>query len=116
MKARLIVTLLTDGPPNPPGTIVDHPEAYRLVRHGCAEPADEECRRAADVTPEQMARAQATYQKVAAGIWPEDYAAWDRGWMRGYNPDGTWKPGPNYSEVEEHEYRQRAEDAGLVLP
>lgn len=98
------------------GEIIDHPDAYRLVRLGCALSADEECKLAVDMTPEQFQKAQATYPKVAAGLQPEDYSAWDRGWMRGYNPDGSWVPGPNYEEWQQIEAERRADEAGLYLP
>ena len=122
MKARLLVAL--NGDPTaqfpdatrPVGTVIDHPDAYKLVRRGCADPADEECRIAADMTPEQLRKAQEHYPIVHAGVIPEDYDAWRRGYMRGYNPDGSWKPGPNWDEYVGEEHAQRAEDAGIVLP
>lgn len=117
MKAKLVVELRGKAAAVfPPGTIIDHPDAYRLVRHGCADPADEECRLKANMTRQQLLKAQATYPKVAAGLHPDDYDAWDRGYMRGYNPDGSWKPGPNYDEFREQEAERRAEDAGIILP
>ena len=117
MKVRLLVPLKGgDHAWQPVGTIIDHPDAYRLVRHGCAEPADEECEWAANMSSEALAKAQAAYPKIAAGIMPEDREAWDLGFMRGYNPDGTWVPGPNYDEFQEEEWRLRAKDNGIVLP
>jgi hypothetical protein len=117
MKARLVVPLKGgDHKWQPVGTVIEHPDAYRLVRHGCAEPADEECEQAADMTPEALAKAQAAYPKIAAGIIPEDREAWDLGYMRGYNADGSWIPGPQFEEMQEEEWRQRANESGIVLP
>lgn len=50
----------------PAGLIVDHPDAFRLVTMGQAEPADEECRTAAGMTPEQIQRAFELQGKVQA--------------------------------------------------
>ncbi len=80
----------------PIGHIVDKPDCWRMVRHGVAVPLDEECAQAARMTAEQFAAAEELQEKLAARIWPEDYAAYDAGLMVGYNPDGTFKPGPNY--------------------
>lgn len=66
MKARLLVTcqaapsaekhvdpecIITDVDGRrflPEGTIIDHPDAFRLVHGGFAEAADDECQKAAD--------------------------------------------------------------------
>jgi len=106
MKAKLLLDMT--GPPSdrfpdghkPNGTLIDHPDAWKLVRMGVAEPVDEECIAKADRTPEQLAAAQAAYPRVAAGIHPDDYDAYNAGLMTGYNPDGSWIPGPN-AEPEE---------------
>lgn len=94
----------------PAGTIIEHPDAYRLVRLGAAEPADEECQRAASVSPIQFQRAVAAQRRAAAGIHPEDFDAFDAGEMVGYYPDGSHIPGPNASH-----FRSDDED-GLWLP
>lgn len=78
----------------PAGTVIDHPDAYKLVQIGCAEPADEECQRRHGRTPEQLAAARHAYRRVSAGIAPEDYEAFDEGIMAGYTPEGEWIPGP----------------------
>lgn len=104
MKCRLLVELTTDRSAQfpdgkmPPGTVLDHPKAFWHVRLGTAEAADKECELKANRTPEQLAAARAAYPKVAAGIAPEDYPAFDAGLMTGYNPDGSFKPGPNVEE------------------
>lgn len=81
----------------PAGTIIDNPAAFMLVRMGAAEPADEACRAAAKMTTEQFEEAVYAQQRTAAGIHPDDFAAYDRGEMIGYEP-GTSKPipGPNF--------------------
>lgn len=80
----------------PAGTEIEHKHAFWLVRQGVAEAADDECRIATNRTPGQLVRAQARYDVTAKGIAPEDIAAFEAGQMDGYNPDGSFKPGPNY--------------------
>ncbi len=100
----------------PVGTVLDNPGDYKLVRHGCAVPLDDEAAEAADMTPEAMARAQAAYPKTAAGLQPEDHEAWDKGYMRGYNPDGSWIPGPNAAEYEATQDEEQWAESPLELP
>lgn len=101
MKAKSLFDLgciPCDAFPNgikPAGTITDHPDAYKLVQQGCAEPADEECAKRAGITEAQWKKAVYAYQRLARGIHPDDFAAYDRGEMIGYYPDGSFKPGPN---------------------
>jgi hypothetical protein len=97
---------------HPKGTVIDHPKAYALVLRGVAEPADDECKAKADPTPEQMERAQFYYDRTEAGIIPDDFQAYADGLMVGYNPDGTWKPGPNFEEAE---WQQRKEDSPIII-
>lgn len=75
------------------GAVLSHPQAFRMVQHGVAVPHDEECRLAANMTTEGMAAAKHAYERLSAGIHPEDFAAYDAGFLSGYNPDGSWKPG-----------------------
>ena len=77
------------------GAIIDHPEAYYLVKQGIAMPHDDECREAAGMTPEALAAASRAFERTAAGIAPDDFAAFDAGYLRGYGDDGEWLPGPN---------------------
>ena len=49
---------------NPVGTIIDHPDCWRLVRCGVAEPVDDECRNAAGMTVEQIAKSAAEYERL----------------------------------------------------
>jgi len=83
----------------PKGTLIEHRQAALLVKMGVAEPADEECRRAAGMTPERTAAAAHAYDRTEKGIAPEDFEAYEEGLMVGYNPDGSWKAGPNYEEA-----------------
>jgi len=87
----------------PAGEIIEHPDAFRLVQIGCAEPADDECATSHGMTAEQLAAARHAYVRTAAGIWPEDFAAFDAGMMTGYSPDGSPIPGPNYVEPQEED-------------
>jgi len=56
------------------------------------------------------------YQMIEAGVMPEDRDAWNRGWMRGYDGDGAWIPGPNAGELEEEEYEEYKRNSQLVFP
>ena len=78
----------------PVGTIIDHPDAFLLVRQGCAVSADEECQQKVGMTADRLAAAQYAYKRTAAGINPEDFDAYDAGLLVGYKPDGSWMPGP----------------------
>ncbi len=82
----------------PIGHEVDVADCWKMVRAGVAMPSDDECAAAAGMTEEQIAAAQEAQAKVAAGIHPDDYAAYDAGIMVGYNPDGSFKPGPNHDQ------------------
>lgn len=111
MQAKLITRLeMAPGHPDwepgvkqwlEPGTVIDHPRSYMLVRMGCAVPADDECEKAASMTNGQKQQAQHAYKRLERGIAPEDFAAFDSGEMLGYNPDGSWIPGPNFTSTED---------------
>jgi len=47
-----------------PGTVLSHPQAYMLVRMGVAEPADDECRKAAGLSASQEADVKAAYDRL----------------------------------------------------
>lgn len=85
------------------GGIVDHPRAFRLVQLGVAVPADDECTKAAKMTDQQLKDAAHAAERLSKGIIPEDYKLFDRGVILGYNPDGSYIPGPNGHELEELE-------------
>ena len=79
-----------------PGTIIEGPQAFRLVENGDAEPFDTECQeRCKHLTPERLAAARYARERVARGIHPEDFDKYDKGLIAGYNPDGSYIPGPN---------------------
>jgi hypothetical protein len=102
MKAKTIRPLNCHRTPQnpegvlPAGSIDAGPESWKLVVHGVAIPEDEECRLKAGMTPEQMAERQRTYNRLAAGIHPDDWAEFDRGEMVGYDEAGRKIPGPNF--------------------
>lgn len=83
------------------GAVFDEKHAYGLVQQGVAIPADDECAELCGRTPEQMAAAQRAYERANRGIDPEDNQLFDAGIIEGYNPDGSYKPGPNYHLLEE---------------
>ena len=90
----------------PAGHLIDHPDAWRLVQMGVAEPADPACVQRAGMTPERTAAALKAFERVAKGIAPEDYDAFDSGEMTGYHADGSWIAGPNAPEPEPSEFEQ----------
>ena len=117
MQCRLIRDMTGDADSDfptgvrPAGTILASPphraiHIVLLVEMGCAEPADEDCRNAVNMSPERMRLAQEAYermqQRIAAAIDPDDWPAFDAGLMIGYRPDGSCIPGPN-AEPEESE-------------
>ena len=61
---------------------------------GVAVPEDEECRLKCDLSPEELARRQHAYRRLA--IHPDDWEAFDRGEMVGYDDAGRPIPGPNW--------------------
>lgn len=92
------------------GTVFSLPDSHILVKQGCAIPMDEECRDRAGMTDEQIAAAQAQYEKVALGIHPEDYELFDGGVIVGYDDKGNYKPGPNFHLLEEAAEEAEAEN------
>src|SRR5690606_8983128 len=60
--------------PIPQGTVIDGPDAWKLVRMGRAEPADEECRVAAGMTPAQIQQAAIVQEQLSQGLG-RDFAA-----------------------------------------
>lgn len=77
-----------------------------------AVPADDECAKAAGMTPEEMKVAQHHQDRVRLGIHPEDFEAFDSGIMAGYNPDGSFKPGPNYAD---HVVERNPQDGPIII-
>lgn len=78
------------------GAIIETPDCYLLVQMGCCAPADDECAKEAGMTPDMIRAATKAYERVAKGIHPDDYAAFDKGEMTGYDPQtGAKTPGPN---------------------
>ena len=45
------------------GTVLDDPNAYKLVKMGCAVPADDACRSKVNMTDEQLQAVQDAYQR-----------------------------------------------------
>jgi hypothetical protein len=79
---------------------------------GAAVPADEECERAANMTPAKLQAAQHAQNKARLGIAPEDFEAFDSGLMVGYNPDGSWIPGPNFEEAA---WEERKRNSPIII-
>ena len=105
------------------GAVVSHPNAFRLVQEGVAEPVDEECEVAAGVSPEQMRVKAHAYERRRRGIAPEDFYRYDRGEISHLLPNGLYAPGKNwrdyysegiadidYPEVDEVEFLGDEED------
>lgn len=53
------------------GAVIDHPQAYLLVRNGVAEPADEECKKRAGMSSDQMKVSQEKFQDMLNRIEDE---------------------------------------------
>jgi hypothetical protein len=70
-----------------------------LVRQGVAVAADDACAQRVRRSPAQQAEAQYAYERLSRGIHPEDFAFYDAGYIAGYNPDGSYIPGPNFAEM-----------------
>lgn len=96
----------------PVGTVLEAPDCWQLVLVGAAIPDDEECERAAHMSPRDMELAQRAQRRAAFGIHPDDFDAFDSGEMVGYYPDGSNIPGPNASHFRDED----SEDGGLWLP
>lgn len=79
----------------PAGTVISHPDAYRLCLMLVAEPADEECEKLAVMSLEQRTKAEVARRRLDAGIHPDDFEKFDKGLISGYAENGTaYKPGP----------------------
>lgn len=76
--------------------VFDNEHGPAAVKQGFAVPMDDECREACELTDRQIEAAQKAYPRTKAGIHPEDFDAYDKGYMIGYQPDGAWLPGPNH--------------------
>ena len=96
----------------PVGEVIEHPQAWILVRNGCAHPEDDDCRIKADMTLAKTLIAERNYPAIDKGIVPEDRKAFFAGKMDGYNPDGSWKPGPNVDaeDVDDDDNEEPEED------
>lgn len=81
------------------GAIITQPDCWKLVLGMLAEPADEECAALSVMTAEQRREAQWARDRLTHSIMPEDFALFDAGIITGYNPDGTYKPGPNFDQL-----------------
>jgi hypothetical protein len=103
MQCRLIRRLKWSPSPErqgyaEPGTVIDNRDAWLLVLNGDAEPADEECDKRTGYsgwTDERKQTVLRHRERMAAGIHPEDFEAFDAGLIAGYGPDGSTIPGPN---------------------
>lgn len=73
----------------PAGTLLEHPEAFWLVRAGEALPDDDECRKACEMNDEAIQRAIEARKKMH--IHPADRRLYDAGLITGYNGDGSYE-------------------------
>jgi hypothetical protein len=97
-------TIVTDAkgrqiPVAPIGTVFEGPNAAFFVRHGCAEPDDDECRLATKMTEEQLATTRRAYAALHACIAKEDIELFNAGVIAGYNADGSYRPGANFDQL-----------------
>lgn len=82
----------------PVGTEIDHPDAHYIVKNGQADPSDEECRIECACSPEELAARYLAAEMLDKGIAPNDRALYAKGYILGYNKDGSFKPGPKWTE------------------
>lgn len=80
------------------GHEIDHPDAWKLVANGDAQPTDDECREAAEYyfqtfhkkgLKEGMAIAAHARERLARGILPKHFEDYDAGRMDGYDDAGN---------------------------
>lgn len=120
MKCRLLKAMRckkTEARPDgrvPAGTVIDHPDAYLLVRLGCAESVDAECAEKAARSPQQLAQARKAQERTSRGIHPDDFEAYDRGEMIGYEADGSPIPGPNFVPPDEELVDEEDEEEAVA--
>lgn len=79
----------------PAGTVIDDPRCFELVLNGDATAADDECRAMDTRNAEQTEATLKARKRLADGIHPDDFAAYEAGEMLGYDKDGKPIPGPN---------------------
>jgi hypothetical protein len=83
------------------GAELESPDAYWLVRLGCAIPADEACRIRCGMTQEQMDVAQYKYERMQA-CDVDDYDLYDnKVILRFDRQTQEYVPGPNWHRLEE---------------
>ena len=92
------------------GASMEDENAHWWVRMGFALPDDDECRERAGMTDESLDAAKKAYSRAAAGIHPDDNALFDAGFISGYNPDESYKPGPKWDEYQKLLAEQEAEE------
>lgn len=80
-------------------SVIEDPNAHLWVRQGIAIAVDEECSVACAKSEEQLKEARNAYQRLQDRIAPEDYELYEAGYIRGYNPDGSYIPGPNWDKM-----------------
>lgn len=93
----------------PKGTIIDHPDAHKLVRTLGAKPLDAETRFAAGLNDQQIESAGKRFLEVSAGIHPEDLALFREKKITGYRgeydpdtelPSMQYVRGPNWTDAD----------------
>ena len=87
----------------PIGTMEEHPNAYKYVIMGVAEPADDECRLAAARSTQEIQTATRRYEMVSKGIESDDYQRYLDGEILGYDEAGNDLPGPNWKRKEDED-------------
>jgi len=85
----------------PAGTEEEHPNAWKRVRMGDSEPADDECRLRAAMSTKDMENAQRHNGALQKGIESKDYQRFFDGEILGYDENGDDIPGPNWIQRDE---------------
>lgn len=84
----------------PVGTIIDHPDCHYLVKMGQASAYDEDCRAECDCSPEAETARLLAAEMLNVGINPEHRSLYIAGYIRGYDGDGKFIPGPKWAEYQ----------------
>lgn len=83
----------------PAGAVCSDKDAHMLVKMGIADPADDECAAMCAQTDDERAATLHAAARLSAGIAPEDFELFDKGYISGYYKDGSFKPGPNFDHM-----------------
>lgn len=97
----------------PAGTVIDDPNVFWIVLNGQAEAVDEECRERTKCSDAERQKRLHAAKRLEACIEPKDYELFDAGYITGYDGDGNYVPGPNWSEYVAKRDSEDTNDEGI---